>query len=181
MMPDILRASGEGIAWGRAGTFVVAAALGSAGGYFGQPWIHNNDRAINVVVVSFSILAGFLVAIMTIVGDPTIFGRRSWRVHEHARVAIYRQLMRQRWLFMLYLTTLSAIFIESLIPTSWCAVSRWIERIYLGLAIGAFVISFRLPGTLMRIQMARHDVAIDSRRHAAGNRGDSEEHNRQDP
>lgn len=179
-MRGILKAKKEDIAWGRIGTFVLAVTLGSLGGYFGQSWIHNNDRAVNVIVVAFSILAGFLVAIMTIVGDPTLFVRRSWRVHEHARDAIYRQLMRQRWLFMLYLTTLSAIFVQSLIPVKWGEASKWIERIYLGLAIAAFVISFRLPGTLMRIQMARHDVAIDSRRRTGGNAGSSEEDDRAD-
>lgn len=61
---------------------VIAVVAGVLGGYWGQPWIHENERAINVIVTSFSILAGFLIAIMTIIGDPAISFWRSWRGYD---------------------------------------------------------------------------------------------------
>ena len=61
---------------------VIAVVAGVLGGYWGQPWIHENERAINVIVTSFSILAGFLIAIRTIIGDPAIFFWRSWRGYD---------------------------------------------------------------------------------------------------
>lgn len=163
-MPDISSDSAFRPAWKRIALIAVACVLGALGGYYGQPWIHDNDRAINVIVTAFSILAGFLVAIMTIIADPSAFARRSWRAHEFARSAIYNKLRRQRYLFLLYLATLSAIFLESLVPKHWSALITWIERVYFGMAIAAFVVSFGLPETLMRIQLERFDHAIESRR-----------------
>jgi hypothetical protein len=151
------------IAWTRICLFAVAIVSGLAAARYGQPYIHDNDRALNVIVTTFSILAGFLVAIMTIVGDPAAFSRRSWQVHELMRPAIYNNLLRQRWLFVLYLATLSAIFAEALIPKE-SPLIPWLERLYLGMAVAAFVISFGLPNALLRIQMARYDEAMESRR-----------------
>lgn len=155
------------------GYFVVALLFGLAGGYFGQPWIHENERAVNVIVTVFSILAGFLVAIMTIVGDPGLFGRKTWREHELQRKAIFGRLAKQKWLFMLYLATLGTVFAESLMSKGFptlAALSIWMERIYLGMAITAFLLSLRLPGALMRIQLERHDQLIEQRR-GSSNRG----------
>jgi hypothetical protein len=167
-MPDTSSDSSFRPAWKRIGLIAAASLLGVVGGYYGQPWIHDNDRAINVIVTAFSILAGFLVAIMTIVADPSAFARRSWRAHEFARSAVYNKLRRQRYLFLLYLATLSAIFLESLIPKHWSLTITWVERIYFGMAIAAFVISFGLPETLMQIQLERFDHAIESRRKPEG-------------
>ena len=144
--------------------FFCAAAFGCFAGWFGQPWIHDNDRAINIIVTMFSILAGFLVAIMTIVGDPSSFGRRGWKSHELGQKAVFQRLARQKWLFGLYLITLGLIFVESLISKAYPIVGIWMERLYLGLSVTAFLISLRLPGVLMKIQMERHDEAIEAKR-----------------
>lgn len=159
-------------AWKRIWLIVAACLLGVVGGYYGQPWIHDNDRAISVIVTAFSVLAGFLVAIMTIVADPSAFARRSWRAHEFARTAIYNKLRRQRYLFLLYLGTLSAILLESLVPKHWSLTITWVERVYFGMAIAAFVVSFGLPEALMQIQLDRFDHAIEGRR-KLGEKSDS--------
>lgn len=150
--------------WRRVALLGGAAIAGALGGVYGQPWIHDNPRAVEVIVTAFSILAGFLIAIMTIIGDPSGFGRRSWRGHELSRGIVYRRLRRQEWLFYLYLSTLGLIFIESLISRKFPSATPWLEGTYLGLAIAAFVLSFRLPAVLMRIQLDRHDECIDAKR-----------------
>lgn len=154
--------------WGRIFTLLVGVGAGIVGAYYGQPLIHGNDLAINVIVTAFSILAGFLIAIMTIIGDPSSFSRYSWRAHELSRSTVFRGLRRQQWLFMLYLATVCAMFSGSLLAHSSGRISAWIlvwlERMYLFMAILAFVVSFRLPGTLLRIQLARHDDMIEARK-----------------
>jgi hypothetical protein len=147
-------------------TIALALVAGGVGGYLGQPWIHENERAVNVIVTAFSILAGFLVAIMTILGDPSIYAGRQWRALELSRSSVHNRLWRQQWLFVLYLATLAAIFLDSMIKLP--ALSLWLERLYLGMAIAAFILSFRLPFTLMRIQMERHDEAISARKRRPG-------------
>lgn len=150
--------------------FFVSFALlaGVAAAAFGQPFIHGNERAINVIVTAFSILAGFLVAIMTIIGDPGLFATRSWRYAEVARGNLRNRLTRQKWMFILYLITLALILISSLIEKAYPLATVWLERFYLGLAVMAFILSFGLPSALMNIQLSRHDEMIDAKRKAAG-------------
>ena len=52
----------ESVAWGRIVFFLMAIAAGVAGAYFGQPLIHGNKDAVNIIVTVYSILAGLLVA-----------------------------------------------------------------------------------------------------------------------
>lgn len=159
------------IDWKRLSFSGFAFLAGAAGAVFGQPLIHGNAAAINVIVTVFSIFAGFLVAIMTIMGDPGAFSSRSWRANESNRSNIFNRLTRQKWMFILYLITLGLIFAASLIgnlenaPT---VLIFWIERIYLGTAITAFILSVGLPSALMKIQLAKHDELISARRRSAG-------------
>jgi hypothetical protein len=157
-----------GIAWRRISFFAIAVAAGVLGAAYGQCLIHGNDLAINVIVTVFSILAGFLIAIMTIMGDPGIFGSRSWRANEKNRRKIFNQLVRQKWMFYLYLITLGLIFTASLIETILPNVLIWVERIYLGTAITAFILSLGLPSALMNIQLARQDDLIREKRKDCG-------------
>lgn len=151
------------IAWPRLIFFGVSSVAGIVGTLYGQPLIHDNDMAINVIVTVFSILAGFLVAIMTMMGDPSSFSGRSWRANEKGRQNIFNQLIRQKWMFILYLVTLGLVLAASLVAKILPDLAIWMERIYLGTAITAFVLSLGLPSTLMRIQLAKHDEITRSK------------------
>jgi len=154
--------------WKRLSFFGFAVVSGVAGGAFGQPLVHGNELAINVIVTAFSILAGFLVAIMTIMGDPGVFGGRSWRANEFNRKRVFNQLARQKWMFILYLATLGLIFAASLLKNILPDLVVWVERIYLGTAITAFILSLGLPSALMNIQLARHEEIIKAKRKSVG-------------
>jgi hypothetical protein len=50
--------------------YAVAVTLWAGlGSYIAKPLIEGNQDAINVIVTVFSILAGFLIAVITLVGD----------------------------------------------------------------------------------------------------------------
>ena len=151
------------IDWGNLCFFAAAAISGIAGATFAQPLIHDNELAINVIVTVFSILAGFLVAIMTIMGEPGLVGR-SWRASEINREIVFGRLVKQKWMFYLYLITLGLIFAASLVGKKSPELAVWLERIYLCTSIAAFILSLRLPSTLMKIQLARHDEVIKTKR-----------------
>lgn len=155
------------VGWGNICFFGAATASGIAGAAFAQPLIHENELAINVIVTVFSILAGFLVAIMTIMGEPGFAGR-SWRANELNREIVFGRLVKQKWMFYLYLVTLGLIFAASLVGKQSPCLAVWLERIYLGTSITAFILSLRLPSALMKIQMARHEEVIKSKRQSAG-------------
>lgn len=152
--------------WLRLIFFSCSLAAGCVAGWFGQPYIHGNNDAVGVIVNVFSILAGFLVTLMTLLGDPGIYRGRTWRADAAKKSSVYRRLIRHKWLFILYLSVLGLIFVTTLIfktiPDS--PVVLWMERLYVGLAAVAFLLSLALPQRLMNLQLAKYEELIENRR-----------------
>ncbi|GJM12778.1 MAG: hypothetical protein DHS20C12_11810 [Pseudohongiella sp.] len=144
--------------------FIVAVTVA----VLAQPLIHGNSDAVNLIVTVFSILAGFLIAIIAIIGDPGLLRPGSWRAAEVDRPRLVGKLIRQKWLFHLYLLTLTLIFASTLVPESYPLVVSWTERAFLCLGSFAFLLSFQLPGTLVQIQKDKIDAHIEYRRSGAG-------------
>lgn len=151
---------------GRIGTASVALALGLLAGYYGQPLVHGNQEAVSVIVNVFSILAGFLVTIMTLLGEPSLFRGYSWRADAVRRGNVFRRLVRHKWLFIIYLLVLGLIFISTLITKNFPDHKAviWIERTYLMMATWAFILSLTLPSRLMNLQLARFDEMVEMRK-----------------
>ncbi|MEC5291993.1 hypothetical protein VSX64_14635 [Aurantimonas sp. C2-6-R+9] len=145
---------------------LFAMVCGVGASVFFQPLIHANENAANVIVTVFSILAGFLIAIMSLLGDQSVLPG-SWKMAATQRQVIRNKLIRQKWLFYVYLTTLLLIFAASLLSDEYPCATIWLEHIYLGLAVFAFLLSFRLPSTLMEVQPDRVDAVVGARRKAA--------------
>ena len=155
------------IAW-----FSLTVAVGAVVAWCAQPLVSDNSEAVNIIVTTFSILAGFLVTIMTIVATPSNFTGRSWRYFSGRRDVVEKKLIRHKFLFMSYLMTLALIFTASLIPETWSQTIEWIQRVYLFLGTVAFLNSLRLPGALMRIQLEHHDDLVAHHRKQAGIKDD---------
>jgi len=156
------------LAWSRVGLAALATALGAAAAYFGQPLIHDNDQAIDVIVTVFSVLAGFLVAIIAIVGDPVLLPPGTWRTAEVERAKLRQRLIRHKWLFMLYLVTLALVFLALLLRKQFPEFAVWFEWAFLFSGVFAFAMSLGLPSALMRVQQERIDAVIEDRRSANG-------------
>ncbi len=153
----------------------VAICLYSGlGAFYGQPYIHGNSEATNIIVTVFSILAGFLVAVITIIGDPSALPSGSWRLARLSSDQVYIRLTRHKLLFLVYLLTLLLIFLNSLIKGEFPAFELWTERIYLFLAIAAFTLSFQLPSALMDLHTERIEHEITARRKLEGITDDEE-------
>lgn len=142
---------------------VISVIAGILAGYFGLCLIDDNENATGVIVTVFSILAGFLIAVMTLLGDQSILPG-TWRIAEVQRRKIRTKLIRQKWLFYTYLLILLVIFVSSLTKSHWPETTDLLERLYFGLATTAFLLSFRLPSTLMEVQMDRVEAVIGARR-----------------
>lgn len=145
---------------------LVAVAIGIAAplSYCGQPLIHDNDQAINVIVTVFSVLAGFLIAIIAVVGDPVTLPPGTWRAAEMERQKLDDRLTRHKWLFICYLLTLGFIFSALLIARYDLVFAVWLERGFLFLGSFSFLLSLGLPSALMRAQKERIDAVIEHRR-----------------
>ena len=140
-------------------TLVIAVAAG----FWGAPLISGNTEARSVIVTVFSILAGFLIAVMTLYGNPAIM-TGSWRKDQLKKNRIRVRLIRQKYLFYLYLLTLTVVFITTLTCKIWPSVTQYLERVYFGLSVWAFFLSFRLPSSLMEAQMGVLDAIVGTKR-----------------
>jgi hypothetical protein len=151
------------------GCFVVGALCA----YVASPFIVKNDAAINIFVTVYSVLAGVLIAVIAVLGDPALLPAGSWQTAEAHRDSIDKRLIRYTWLFGLYLVTVAAIFVSTLLrdaPDDVVGVDakEWMNLIYLWLGISAFLLSLALPKMLMEIQRARVDAEIGDRRRNQG-------------
>lgn len=156
------------VEWSRVWLFVAVVAISAAVGCYGQPFVHGNDEARGVIVNVFSILAGFLITVMTLLGEPGLYRGRTWRSDAVKRSNVYQRLVRHKWLFISYLIVLALVFVTTIAtkrePDSQLV--AWLEGLYLGFAAFAFIYSLMLPSRLLNLQLARFDELVDSRRNS---------------
>ena len=60
------------IDWWRLAKLAIAPGVSGFIGYRFQPMVSNTPDAVNTVVTIFSILADFLVALITFIAEPTL-------------------------------------------------------------------------------------------------------------
>lgn len=150
------------IDWLRIGKLGGAIVVSGLIGYFFQPMVADNTNAVNTVVTIFSILAGFLIAVITLIAEPNLKQAKSWQELPLMKKTVQRKLFRQKLLFYLYLITLGVALGTFLVPESQAELRRFLEAIFLGLATFVFLASFDLPGSLMKIQMERYEAELDA-------------------
>lgn len=145
--------------------FAGVLLLASAGAYYGQPLIHENSDAADVLINVFSILAGFLIAVMTIMGEPIFYRKKTWRYNKIARKNYVKSLMRHKDLFHAYLLTLALIFLSRLVDDNVYTIFHlWLERSFVFFSVIAFIFSITLPDKLINKQLEKYDDLIDEKK-----------------
>lgn len=150
---------------------IFCALLAVAAACFGQPFVGNNADLVVVIVTVFTVFAGFLIAVITVLGDPALIPDGSWRIAEARRKNIERRLQVNVWLFIVYLITIGLLFAGVLVQKAFnehAVIRIWIERLYLFFGVFSFLLSFALPISLMKLQRARVDAEIERRRAREG-------------
>lgn len=143
------------------------------------------DKALDVLVNIYSILAGFLIGVIALIGDPSSLPAGSWRVAESSTKNTFRQLNSTKNLLYIYLITLFAIFSYKLlaVPAMLGVIKAlplgtevlpylsglkvFVEQIILFFSFVAFSYSFTLPNSLFKIQKKRVEKEIENRREQA--------------
>lgn len=143
------------------------------------------DNALDVLVNIYSILAGFLIGVIALIGDPSSLPSGSWRVAESSIRNTFRQLKSTKNLLYVYLITLFAIFSYKLlaVPATLAVIKELplgnkilpylgdvkvlVEQIILFFSFVAFAYSFTLPNSLFNIQKKRVEKEIENRRELA--------------
>lgn len=150
--------------WWRLAKLAGNTGLSVFVGLYFQPMIAGNSDAVNTVVTVFSILAGFLIAVITFIAEPTLKKAKDWQELQHMKKTVRRKLFRHNLLFFFYLLTLGLALAMYLTPPEAVSLLQWLQTAFLGLATFVFLASFSLPGSLMKIQMERYEAALEETR-----------------
>lgn len=153
--------------WWRLAKLALAIGVSVFIGYRFQPMVSNNPNAVNTVVTIFSILAGFLIAVITFIAEPTLQAAKNWQELQQMKETVRRKLFRQKLLFFLYLMTLGIALVMYLTPATSVEILKWLQMVFLGLATFVFLASFSLPSSLTKIQMERYEAALEETRPTA--------------
>ena len=123
---------------------------------------YGSVEAIRTLVTVFSILAGMLIAILTMLGNPESIFPGNWRIASVHRRELKRLLRRYTWLIYIYLIVIAMAFAGSL-DTEFSG-SKIMKRLALALGSAALVWSFALPNVIYRAQINRLDEEVNQRR-----------------
>lgn len=158
--------------------FVLSClVIGLVGAYYTQPFVAKNPDLILIIVTVFTVFAGFLIAIITIIGDPILIPEGSWRKSEGGRRRMRQRLNLHIALFALYLATIGLLFIGVVLEKALDdhnVMRIWIERTYLCFGITSFLLTFGLPVALIEMQTNRYDAETARRRKSVGLSPDGE-------
>lgn len=139
---------------------------------------------MNALVSIYSILAGFLIGVISLLGDPMLIPKGSWRVAQAASSNTSRSLTSTKILLYIYLITLLLIFLHKVLFSfdgDWpdnmafkdemIAMLNWlsyyrdsVDTVILFFSMLAFLFSFKLPSKLYEIQRLRVEHEIETRR-----------------
>lgn len=158
----------RGVAWGRIGLLLLGTLPGLVLLVVGPlPDAVSNADALRIAATVLSILTGFLIATVTLAGDPKSLLPGSWRLASAHRDEVKRLLDRFSTLFYVYLGTIVVIFCAALmggyLPKCY---GSWLAHIGLCLGITSLLWSFALPSAIRRMQIERLDTEVEERRRA---------------
>lgn len=151
--------------------FLFCIISGAVGTYYTQPYVAKNQDLTLIIVTVFTVFAGFLIAIITIIGDPILIPEGSWRTSEGGRARMTQRLNLHIALFVLYLISIALLFIGVVLERALHdgdAWKLWIERAYLFFGITSFLLTFGLPIHLIELQTKRYDAETERRRNEVG-------------
>ena len=140
--------------------FLATICLSVVAGYHLQPMLESKPRLVGTFVTIFSILAGFLIAIMIFVVEPIIRKAKSWDDLQLMETVVSIRLNRCKFLFYLYLISLCLAVAVDLVPNEYETLHKWLQVAFLSLSIAVLITSFGLPRRLISIQMEMYNEAL---------------------
>lgn len=150
---------------GTRGWYIIfSMAVASAVTYFFPYALEKSVTALEGIISVFSILAGVLVAVMSIIGDPSMLLSGNWRVgHEHAK-DIQAKIGNYANLIAIYVVTLLLVLIAIVLKDAEVVDCGWFFAVVLWFTTFGFLLSIPLPYSLMAIQTERMNEEVKRRR-----------------
>ncbi|RKM24061.1 hypothetical protein D6D69_01230 [Moraxella catarrhalis] len=141
-----------------------------AGGisYVAQPLVHASSNANSVLINVFTILMGFLFAIMALFANVEYDTSANWRQLEVQENINQSRFDKLHFLFYLYLAVLISVFMAVLLKDSKqhqnSLLLVCLEYFYLWLASFALIVSVSLPSKLNTFRKNKFNEAIKDKR-----------------
>jgi hypothetical protein len=149
-------------AWGRIGYAFGSVIISVFLTYKFSAYLNNTAEIITVIAAIFSILAGVLIAVVSILGDPSMLMDQSWRHTYLSAKEIQRKLQRNIDIFALYIAILATLFVFAMLEDRSTGFYRFVQATLFFLTTAGFFASLSLPMALVKIQRDRLDAAIKS-------------------
>lgn len=157
---------------GRGIYIVVSAAVSVAITCYFPNALQGSEKALEGIISVFSILAGVLVAVMSIIGDPSMLLTGNWRLgYEHAK-EIQRRISNYANLIALYVIVLIGVLVLMVLKDGGATEYNWAFTLVQALAGWGLLLSVPLPYSLMAIQKDRMTEEVNRRKASpSGNEG----------
>jgi hypothetical protein len=160
--PNQTQTASRRIAWGRIVYAFVSVIISGFLTYKFSAYLNNTAEIITVIAAIFSILAGVLIAVVSILGDPSMLMDQSWRHTYLSAKEIQRKLQRNIDIFALYIAILVTLFVFAMLEDRTTGFFRIVQAVQFFLTTVGFFASLSLPIALVKIQRDRLDAAIKS-------------------
>lgn len=148
----------------RGAYIIVALALSCVLGWTFGGMLRGSEAVLSSIIDVFAILAGVLVAVISIIGDPSMLLPGNWRVgFEHAK-DIQDRIARFAHLFTVYLLTIFLAVLAQFLDAAEIDGGGWVFSVLLGVAVFGVCLSLPLPYSLMAIQKERMAQEIERRK-----------------
>ena len=148
--------------------FVLIVILSASLAYAGLPFVHGNEKAVDLMVNVFAILAGFLIAIMTLFSDMRFDEDANWRQIQVREDIQEQRYLKHSFLFYTYLAVLICVFIVVLLSSQDeyknSLLVYGFEYVYLFLACISIFYSMFLPSNLIKIRKEELKKLMDKKK-----------------
>ncbi len=146
------------------GTLVVSGILA----WNVDPEAARSDLVITTVVTLFSILAGFLMAIMALTAESEGTHAGNWRELQRRYPVVQTRLYTCAMIFYVYMTTMGLIVASDLIRNFHPATASTIDFLYIWFGFWSFMLSFSIPVILSKTLLGWFDQRIRTKRKDVG-------------
>ena len=153
---------------GARGYYILfSLGLAFAAAFWGGTLLKESADARDGLINVFAILAGVLVAVISIVGDPSMLLPGNWRVgYEHAK-DMQQKIANFSHLFAIYIVSLLLLVTCAVIADAKTEHFDFVFRFLNFFVTLAILLSVPLPYSLMAIQKERMEEEIKSRKKRA--------------
>lgn len=149
---------------------MVSLTLSCVLGWAFGGMLRGSEAVLSSIIDVFAILAGVLVAVISIIGDPSMLLPGNWRVgFEHAK-DIQDRIARFAHLFTVYLVAIFLAVAAQFLDAAEIPGGGWVFSLLLGVAVFGVCLSLPLPYSLMSIQKERMSDEIKRRQTQDGAR-----------